>query len=205
MPARLWGLWSGCHATRRRWSCKGAGLCRGSGIAGVVERGGLEKRKPLTRGTEGSNPSPSSGESTANRISWASAPPSCVITSTNATSRRVATAVAIVAGSMLVIRLVVIEHVWRQADEIYSADLIGIDALPRGIKLAVAIPPDGIHLVRSRRCISPCWQFHGASLGADPLCLSGSAAHCTAAVLRGTCRRGAAAAFLDSLDRRRYR
>jgi hypothetical protein len=62
-------------------------------------------------------------------------------------SRRVATAVAIVAGSMLVIRLVVIEHVWRRADEIYSADLIGIDALPRGIKLAVAIPPDGIHLV----------------------------------------------------------
>jgi hypothetical protein len=62
-------------------------------------------------------------------------------------SRRVATAVAIVAGSMLVIRLVVIEHVWRQADEIYSADLIGIDALPRGIKLAVAIPPDAIHLV----------------------------------------------------------
>src|SRR3984893_19474039 len=60
-------------------------------------------------------------------------------------SRRVATAVASVAGSMLVIRLVVIEHVWRQADEIYSADLIGIDALPRGIKLAVAIPPDGIH------------------------------------------------------------
>jgi hypothetical protein len=62
-------------------------------------------------------------------------------------SRRVATAVAIVAGSILVIRLVVIEHVWRQADEIYSADLIGIDALPRGIKLAVAIPPDAIHLV----------------------------------------------------------
>src|SRR6202030_827357 len=48
---------------------------------------------------------------------------------------------------MMVIRLVVIEHVWRQADEIYSADLIGIDALPRGIKLAVAIPPDAIHLV----------------------------------------------------------
>jgi len=62
-------------------------------------------------------------------------------------SRRVAIAVAIVAGSMLVIRLMVIEHVWRQADEVYSADLIGIDALPRGIKLAVAIPPDAIHLV----------------------------------------------------------
>ena len=62
-------------------------------------------------------------------------------------SRRFATAVAIAAGSMLVIRLAVIERVWRQADEVYSADLIGIDALPRGIKLAVAIPPDAIHLV----------------------------------------------------------
>jgi hypothetical protein len=45
------------------------------------------------------------------------------------------------------IRLVVIEQVWRQADEVYSADLIGIDALPRGVKLAVAIPPDAIQLV----------------------------------------------------------
>src|SRR5258705_6381302 len=60
-------------------------------------------------------------------------------------SRRVATAVAIVAGSMLVIRLGGIENVWRQADEIYSADLIGSDALPRGIKLAVALPPRSIH------------------------------------------------------------
>jgi hypothetical protein len=41
----------------------------------------------------------------------------------------------------------VIEYVWRQADEVYSADLIGIDALPRGVKLAVAIPPDAIQLV----------------------------------------------------------
>jgi hypothetical protein len=61
-------------------------------------------------------------------------------------SRRVATAVAIVAGLMLGIRLVVIERVWRQADEVYSADLVGIDALPRGVKLAVAIPPDAIQL-----------------------------------------------------------
>jgi hypothetical protein len=62
-------------------------------------------------------------------------------------TRRFATAIGFVAGSMLVIRLAVIEHVWRQADEIYSADLTGIDALPRGVKLAVAIPPDAIHLV----------------------------------------------------------
>ena len=48
---------------------------------------------------------------------------------------------------MLGIRLMVIEYVWRQADEAYPADLIGIDALPRGVKLAVAIPPDAIQLV----------------------------------------------------------
>ena len=62
-------------------------------------------------------------------------------------TRRFAIAIGLVAGSMLVIRTAVIEHVWRQADEVYSADLIGIDALPRGAKLAVAIPPDGIQLM----------------------------------------------------------
>jgi hypothetical protein len=48
---------------------------------------------------------------------------------------------------MLVIRTAVIEHAWRHADEVYSADLIGIDALPRGAKLAVAIPPDAIQMM----------------------------------------------------------
>jgi len=62
-------------------------------------------------------------------------------------TRRIAIAIGLVAGSMLVIRTAVIEHVWRKAGEIYSADLIGIDALPRGVKLAVAIPADAIHLV----------------------------------------------------------
>ena len=62
-------------------------------------------------------------------------------------TRRFAIAIGLVAGSMLVIRLAVIEQVWRQADEVYSGDLIGIDALPRGIKLAVAIPPDAIRPV----------------------------------------------------------
>jgi hypothetical protein len=62
-------------------------------------------------------------------------------------SRRVAAAVAIVAVLMLGIRLMVVEHVWRLADEVYSADLVGIDALPRGVKLAVAIPPDAIQPV----------------------------------------------------------
>jgi hypothetical protein len=63
-------------------------------------------------------------------------------------TRRTVIAIGLVAGSMLVIRTAVIEHVWRQAGEVYSADLIGIDALPRGVKLAVAIPADAIHLVR---------------------------------------------------------
>jgi len=63
-------------------------------------------------------------------------------------TRQFAIAIGLLAGSMLVIRTAVIEHVWRQADEVYSADLIGIDALPRGVKLAVAIPADAIHLVR---------------------------------------------------------
>ena len=62
-------------------------------------------------------------------------------------TRPFAIAIGLVAGSMLVIRTAVIEHVWRHADEVYSADLIGIDALPRGAKLAVAIPPDAIQLM----------------------------------------------------------
>jgi hypothetical protein len=62
-------------------------------------------------------------------------------------SRRAATVIGIIATAVLVVRLVVIEHVWRQADKIYSADLIGIDALPRGAKLAVTVPPGVIHSV----------------------------------------------------------
>jgi hypothetical protein len=63
-------------------------------------------------------------------------------------SRRAAVVIGIVAASVLVLRLAVIEAVWRHADQIYSADLVGIDALPQGAKLAVGIPPDAIHLVR---------------------------------------------------------
>jgi hypothetical protein len=62
-------------------------------------------------------------------------------------SRRTAIAIGAAAASLLVIRTAVIEHVWRAADEIYSADIRGLDALPRGSRLAIAIPPDAIHLV----------------------------------------------------------
>jgi len=61
--------------------------------------------------------------------------------------RRVAAAVGVVAASILVIRLGVIEHVWRVADRVYSADLGGIDTLPRGSKLAIVHPADLFHVV----------------------------------------------------------
>jgi hypothetical protein len=62
-------------------------------------------------------------------------------------SRRVAAAVGMVAAAILVIRLGVIEGVWRKADRIYSADLGGINALPRDSKLAIAQPPSLFHVV----------------------------------------------------------
>ena len=62
-------------------------------------------------------------------------------------SRRAAIAIGIAAASVLLVRLTVIEHVWLEADRIYSADLVGIDALPRGVKLAVAYPADAVHVV----------------------------------------------------------
>ena len=62
-------------------------------------------------------------------------------------SRRIAAAVGMAAASILVIRLGVIERVWREADRIYSADLGGINALPRGSKLAIAQPPNLFHVV----------------------------------------------------------
>ena len=40
----------------------------------------------------------------------------------------------------------VIERVWLAADRVYSADLVGIDALPQGSKLAIAHPPDLFHV-----------------------------------------------------------
>ncbi|MGC2202798.1 MAG: hypothetical protein WA633_22005 [Stellaceae bacterium] len=62
-------------------------------------------------------------------------------------SGRAAFGVGVVAGSVLLARLTIIEMQWRQADRIYSADLAGLDKLPRGAKLAIAIPPDAVHMV----------------------------------------------------------
>jgi hypothetical protein len=63
-------------------------------------------------------------------------------------NRRFAIAIGTAAALLLTLRIAVIERVWRRADRIYAADLAGIDALPRGARLAVAYPPDAVHVVR---------------------------------------------------------
>jgi hypothetical protein len=63
-------------------------------------------------------------------------------------SRRIATAIGIAAVALLVVRLGVIERVWLRANQVYTADLAGIDLLPRGAKLAVAQPEGLFHVTR---------------------------------------------------------
>ena len=63
-------------------------------------------------------------------------------------SRRIATAIGIATAALLVVRLGVIERVWLRADRVYTADLAGIDLLPRGAKLAVAQPEGLFHVTR---------------------------------------------------------
>jgi hypothetical protein len=72
-------------------------------------------------------------------------------------NRRTAAAVGAVAAVLLVVRLAVIEYVWLRADRIYSADLAGIDMLPRGAKLAVAYPASAVNF-------APVPEVHLAAL-----------------------------------------
>jgi hypothetical protein len=62
-------------------------------------------------------------------------------------SQRTALVIGGMAAVVLFARLAVIEAVWLQADRIYTADLAGIDALPVGVKLAVAYPPGAVNAV----------------------------------------------------------
>ncbi len=62
-------------------------------------------------------------------------------------NRRITAAIGVATAMLLVVRLVVIEYVWLRADRIYSADLAGIDMLPRGAKLAVAYPASAVNFV----------------------------------------------------------
>jgi hypothetical protein len=72
-------------------------------------------------------------------------------------SRCIAVTVGIVAVSALVLRLAAIERVWSLADRVYSANLVGIDSLPRGAKLAVAYPATTINF-------TPIPEAHFAAL-----------------------------------------
>ena len=63
-------------------------------------------------------------------------------------NRSVAAAFGTIMVGLLAVRLAVVEYVWLQADRIYSADLAGIDILPRGAKLAVAYPADVVNFAR---------------------------------------------------------
>jgi hypothetical protein len=62
-------------------------------------------------------------------------------------SRRTALVIGGAAAAVLLARLAVIEAVWLNADRVYTADLAGIDALPVGMKLAVAYPPGAVNAV----------------------------------------------------------
>ena len=62
-------------------------------------------------------------------------------------NRRTAAAIGAAAAVLLVARVAVIEHAWLRADRVYSADLAGIDMLPRGAKLAVAYPAGAVNFV----------------------------------------------------------
>jgi hypothetical protein len=62
-------------------------------------------------------------------------------------NRRTSAAIGATAAGLLVARMAVIEYVWLRADRFYSADLAGIDMLPRGAKLAVAYPASAVNFV----------------------------------------------------------
>jgi hypothetical protein len=62
-------------------------------------------------------------------------------------NRCTAAAIGVATGVLLVARLAFIEHVWLRADQIYAADLTGVDMLPQGAKLAVAYPTNAVNFV----------------------------------------------------------
>ena len=61
------------------------------------------------------------------------------------TSRRFAKVLTITIVIVLTARFAVIEATWLRADRFYSSDLVGIDALPRESKVAVAFPPEAVN------------------------------------------------------------
>jgi hypothetical protein len=59
--------------------------------------------------------------------------------------RRVAIVLRLAVATVFIARMAVIETVWLQADRLYASDLAVIDALPRGVTLAVAYPPRDVN------------------------------------------------------------
>lgn len=60
-------------------------------------------------------------------------------------SRRRALAIGAAALTLWSARMAAIERVWRDADPVYRTDLAGLDALPRGTRLAVAFPASAVN------------------------------------------------------------
>jgi hypothetical protein len=60
-------------------------------------------------------------------------------------NRRTVAAIGVATAVLLVVRLAYIEYFWLQANHVYSADLAGLDMLPRGAKLAVAYPASAVN------------------------------------------------------------
>ena len=62
-------------------------------------------------------------------------------------NRHTAAAIGAAATVLLFTRMAVIEYVWLWAGRVYSADLAGVDLLPRGAKLAIAHPASAVNFV----------------------------------------------------------
>jgi hypothetical protein len=62
-------------------------------------------------------------------------------------NNRIAVTAGILAAATLTIRVAMIEVIWLKSDQVYSADLGGIDMLPLGAKLAMAYPSNAINFI----------------------------------------------------------
>jgi hypothetical protein len=62
-------------------------------------------------------------------------------------SRRAAIACAAGLGLLYVARFAMIERIWLRSDQVYTAELAGLDLLPNGALLAVAFPPGALNVV----------------------------------------------------------
>lgn len=74
-------------------------------------------------------------------------------------SQRAAMIAGIVIAVVFAARMAVIERVWLEANQLYTADIAAIDLLPEGVRLAVAYPPRDVNA-------APIPELHVATLAA---------------------------------------